>query len=76
MSIQLISDSTGETTGVFIPIKEWNKLKDKFKGIEQKNTDVPAWHMDVVRKRSKDYDDNPEQTMDFDTAMREIEKDL
>ena len=60
MSVQLILDSTGETTGVFIPIKEWNELKDKFKGIEQEDTDVLAWHMDVVSKRLKDYDDNPE----------------
>ena len=42
MSLQFISDSTGETTGVFIPIKEWNELKDKFKGIEQEELDVPA----------------------------------
>jgi hypothetical protein len=25
---------SGKTTGVFIPINEWNKLKDKFKGID------------------------------------------
>ncbi len=27
MSIQFISDSKGVTTGVFIPISEWNELK-------------------------------------------------
>ena len=34
MHVQYISDSTGQTTGVFIPIEEWNALKEKFKGIE------------------------------------------
>jgi len=34
MSLQFISDSMGQTTGVFIPINEWNELKDKYKGIE------------------------------------------
>ena len=76
MSLQFISDSTGETTGVFIPIKEWNELKDKFKGIEQEELDVPAWHIDLVRKRKQDYKNNPELMIDFDVAMDDIEKDL
>ena len=76
MSLQFISDSTGETTGVFIPINEWNELKNKFKGIEQEGLDIPAWHIDLVRKRSEDYKNNPENTIDFDAAMDDIEKDL
>ncbi len=34
MKLQYISDDKGKTTGVFIPIKEWEGLKAKFKGIE------------------------------------------
>lgn len=34
MNVQYISDSRGETTGVFIPIQEWEILKSKFKGLE------------------------------------------
>ena len=30
MSLQFIADDTGKTTGVFIPINEWNDLKAKF----------------------------------------------
>jgi len=70
MNLQFISDSTGETTGVYIPIKEWNELKSKFKGIEQEEIDIPQWHKDIVRQHSKD----PEQAMDFDMAMDDIEK--
>jgi hypothetical protein len=76
MSLQFISDSTGETTGVFIPIEEWNKLKDKFKGIEQAEITVPDWHIDVLNKRLSDYKKNPAQVMDFNEAMDEIEKGL
>jgi hypothetical protein len=28
--------------GVFIPIKEWNLLKSKFKGIEEEDPGVPS----------------------------------
>ena len=76
MNLQFISDSTGETTGVYIPIKEWNELKSKFKGIEQVEIDVPEWHNDIVRERLADYKNNPGQVLDFDTAMDDIEKSL
>jgi len=76
MNLQFISDSTGKTTGVFIPINEWNELKRKFKGIEKEEIDIPEWHMDIVRKRLDDYKKYPEQAIDFDVAMDDIEKDL
>ncbi len=34
MNLQYISDNKGKTTGVFIPIQEWEGLKAKFKGLE------------------------------------------
>ena len=76
MNLQYISDSTGKTTGVFIPISEWNELKNKYKGIDQEQIDIPEWQMDEVRKRLADYKENPEQAMNFDAAMDEIENDL
>jgi len=35
MNLQYISDNRGKTTGVIIPIKEWEVLKSKFKGLEE-----------------------------------------
>lgn len=35
MNLQYISDNKGKTTGVFIPIQEWEGLKKKFKGLEE-----------------------------------------
>lgn len=35
MNLQYISDNRGKTTGVFIPIEEWEGLKSKFKGLEE-----------------------------------------
>ena len=76
MNLQYISDSTGQTTGVFIPIKEWNNLKNKYKGIEQEDVDIPKWHKDLVEKRLTDYKNNPGSAMDFDSAIDDIEKEL
>ena len=35
MNVQYISDYRGNTTGVFIPIQEWEGLKSKFKGLAE-----------------------------------------
>ena len=74
MNVQYISDSKGKTTGVFIPISEWNELKAKYRDIEQ--PDIPEWQKNEVRKRNEDFKNDPEQALDFHTAIKEIEKDL
>lgn len=76
MNLQYISDSKGQTTGVFIPINEWNDLKSRYKGIEQEEVDIPEWHKNIVRQRLKDYRQDPGSAMDFDSAMDDIEKEL
>lgn len=35
MNLQYISDNRGKTTGVFIPIQEWELPKSKFKGLKE-----------------------------------------
>lgn len=76
MSLQYISDDSGKTTGVFIPIAKWNELKSRYTGIEEEQIDVLPGQMDEVRKRLEDYHKMPEQALDFDAALTEIEKDL
>lgn len=76
MNLQFISDSKGQTTGVFIPINDWNALKRKFKDLELEEFDIPKWQMDEVRERMEDYRKNPDQALDFNQTMDEIEKEL
>lgn len=76
MSLQYISDSKGQTTGVYIPINEWNELKRKFTGIELEESEIPTWQMDEVRERMEEYKRNPEQASDFDQSLDDIEKEF
>lgn len=76
MSLQFISDNNGLTTGVFIPIEEWNNLKSKFKGLDEEELSVPEWHFKEIDKRLEDYKKNPNQVLDFNQAMDEIEAEL
>jgi len=76
MNLQYISDSKGKTTGVFIPINEWNALRKKYKDIEQEEIDVPEWHKELVLQRLEHYKNDPAASFDFDVALDEIEKGL
>lgn len=76
MNLQYISDSKGQTTGVFIPINEWNDLKNKYKDIEQEEINVPEWYKDLVLKRLDDYKQNLVSELDFDSAMDDLEREL
>lgn len=76
MNIQYIPDSKGQTMGGFIPISEWNSLKNKYKGIEQEEVDISEWHKDMVRQRLEDYRKKPGSAMDFESTMDDIDKEL
>lgn len=76
MNLQYITDDKGRTTGVYIPIKEWDNLRSKYQDIDKESPEVPEWHKETVRQRMDDYKNNPDQAVDFDAAMNDIEKDL
>lgn len=76
MSLQYISDSTGQTTGVYIPINEWNKLKSKYKGIEQDEIEVPEWHKTIVQQRLKEFNKNQNSALGFEDVMNGLESDV
>ena len=77
MHLQYISDQNGVTTGVYIPIEEWNLLKKRYAEIEHEEmSDIPQWHNDIVSERLSNYQTGKESKSDFDRTVDEIEKDL
>jgi len=76
MSLQYISDSTGQTTGIFIPIDEWNEMKKKFRGIDLFEIDIPDWQKSITQERLAEYRKNPSRELDADSAIDDIEREL
>lgn len=42
MRLQIIQDSKGKTTGIYIPISEWKELKKKYKDLEALEYEEPT----------------------------------
>ncbi len=80
MSLQFIQDNKGNTTGVYIPIEEWQSLKTKYNGLEQKeienNVELATWQKNILDERLNDYYLNPSDVIDFDKTIDDIEKSL
>jgi heme oxygenase len=42
MGLQVIQDSKGKATGIFIPINEWKRLKKQYKELETLEFEEPT----------------------------------
>lgn len=80
MTLQYIHDNRGNTTGVFIPIEEWNLLKIKYTDLQKEEDndllELAAWQKQIIDERLVDYNNNPNNVNDFDKTLADIEKGI
>ncbi|MDB5086314.1 MAG: hypothetical protein JWR09_308 [Mucilaginibacter sp.] len=80
MNLQFIHDNRGNTTGVFIPIEEWQALKETYEGLQKEEVEnvaeLAVWQKQVIDERLNDYYQNPTSFTDFDKTIDDIEKSL
>jgi len=77
MTVQYISDGSGKTAGVFIPIQQWNELKEKLRELSSWDEALlPTWHMSIVRERLDQHTAEPHLATDTDQALDDIDTQL
>ncbi len=80
MTLQFIHDNRGNTTGVFIPIEEWQILKAKYTDLQKEEAEnivnLAPWQKQIIEERLSDYYKTPTQVEDFDSTIDDIEKSL
>jgi hypothetical protein len=81
MNLQFIHDDKGNTTGVYIPIEEWQNLKGKYADlqIEEANNqeDLSDWQKKVIDERLNDYYKSPDSNLtNFNDMLNNIENTL
>jgi len=80
MSLQFINDNKGNTTGVFIPIDDWQKLKAKYSELIKEEAsnlvELSPWQKKIIDERLNDYYANTSSVANFDTTLDDIEKSL
>ena len=80
MTLQFIHDNRGNTTGVFIPIEEWQTLKSKYSELQKEEAEnvvsLSSWQKQIIDDRLNDYYNNSNNTQDFNATIDDIEKNL
>ena len=77
MLIQFIRDNKGNTTGVFIPIDDWQSLNEKYTDVAQEelkqDDDLSNWQKKLIDERLNAYKNNLNDLSDFDETLNELE---
>jgi hypothetical protein len=70
MNPQYTYDNQGKAVGVFLPIDDWNRLKNNLPSEE-----LPQWQKDIIDQRLMMIKQNPESLIPLEDFMAEIEKE-
>jgi hypothetical protein len=69
MKPQIIQDSSGHETGVFIPIDKWNLIKDSYPDIENVDIEIPQWQKDLLDERLAAIQSSPSKVKPIDSLI-------
>ena len=75
MSVQYISDNTGHTTAVIIPIEDWNEIRNKYPDVETIEGELPQWQKDLIDSRLKTIQNNPDSLRPIEEFFEELDND-
>jgi len=51
MSVRFLSDDTGTTTDVVIPIEDWQEITNKYPDLTNFFNDIPDWQKKILDER-------------------------
>lgn len=76
MKLQILEDGSGNKTGVFVPIDDWNLIKNNYPDIENIDRDLPQWEKDLIDLRLKAIEQNPERVRPIKELLDELNKKI
>jgi hypothetical protein len=69
LQTQILKDQQGTPMGVFIPIKDWEKVKFQYPDIELFDSDLPQWEKTFIDRRLKTATHHPERLQPVETLF-------
>jgi hypothetical protein len=76
MRTQVIQDHNGTPAGIFIPIKDWEKMKLEYPDIENTENELPKWEKDFIDKRLYAIAKNPERIQPIEKLFEELRRKI
>ena len=80
MTLQFIHDNKGNTTGVFIPIEEWQSFHTTSSDLQieevENATELSHWQRQILDQRLNEYYSHPVDLLDFNKTLDDLDKSL
>ncbi len=61
MKLQVLRDSNGNDSGVYIPSKDWLLIKQQYPDIENVSNEIPDWQKEILSSRLEEITNNPKK---------------
>ena len=78
MNLQVLIDSNGNNSGVYISSKEWTLIKQQYPDIEEISSEIPDWQKEILTSRLEAIAKNPERIKPiqglFDALNKKVQK--
>ncbi len=75
MNPQVILDSNGKNTGVFIPIEDWNLIESTYPDINNLSKELPQWQKDIIDTRLDAIAKDPQRLKPIENLFEILHKD-
>jgi hypothetical protein len=76
MKTQIIQDHNGLPTGVFIPIEDWEIIKNEYPNIESTEKELEEWEKDIIDQRLVDIEKHPEKLQPIESLFKELKRKI
>ena len=74
MNLQVLHDSNGNNSGVYIPQHEWTLIKQQYPDIEEISSDIPNWQKELLTSRLEAMVKNPERVKPIQGLFDALDK--
>jgi hypothetical protein len=76
MRLQVIQDSKGKNTGVFIPMEDWNLIKNQYPNIENADNELDQWEKDLIDIRLDEIQNNSQSLKSGEFLFEELKRSI
>lgn len=74
MKLQVLLDSNGNDSGVYIPSQEWILIKQQYPDIEEISSDIPDWQKEILTERLEEIAKNRERILPIKGLFDALDK--
>ncbi len=78
MKLQVLQDSNGNDSGVYIPFQKWTLIKQQYPDIEEISNEIPDWQKELLTSRLETIKNNPKSVKPtqglFDALDRKVKR--